>query len=123
LSDLDISNLTYSDTRPEKKRKHRRSRGWRPPQLINVNIMIESYDLIRSLAVARGLKGVAFYEQISELIKEYLDIKSEIELKQGFLDLALQDRQKLKKELESLKVKLDISKLQDQRVIFGDNNV
>jgi hypothetical protein len=112
MSDLDISKLVYSDTRPVKKRRHRRSRGWRPPELINVNITLESHDLIRSLAAARGLKGAAFYEQISQLIKEHFDIKSELDLKQGFLDLALQDREKLKKELETLKVNLDISKKQ-----------
>ncbi len=106
---LDISKLIYSDHRPTNQRRHSRQRGWRPPDTRNVNITDESYDIIRSLALARGQRHSPFYEEVSQFIIEYQKVREELDEKQEFLDAAIEDKRQLRLELE--KVKLDISKL------------
>jgi hypothetical protein len=113
---LDISNLTYLDSRPTRIRRHSRKRGWRPPDTINVNITLESYDVIRSLAQARGQRNSPFYEEVREVLIDYTKAKEELAEKSAFLELAIEDKKQLRQELE--KINLLISKFQDQPVSF-----
>jgi hypothetical protein len=101
---LDISKLTYRDHRPIKKRRHNRKRGWRPPETINVNITVQSYDIVRSIALARGQRNSPFYEELDQLVQDHLE-------KQQWLDMAIADKQLLRQENERLQeINLDISK-------------
>lgn len=116
---LDITNLTFSDTRPKlQRRRHNRKSGWRPPPLVNVNIPQESYDIIRSLAVARGQRHSPFYDEVLEFVREYRQIKEDLEETREFLQLSIQDKNELKNKIKQLESKLVISNNNDQRVIL-----
>jgi hypothetical protein len=115
---LDITNIKFLDLR--RKRRSYRRLGKAPPAKISVNITVESYELIRRLAYAEGRRNSPFYEQVESLIDTLVQTKKELAEKQAFLDLAIEDKKQLRQELE--KVKLVISKFNDQRVSLPEDS-
>lgn len=107
--------LTYTDNRkPKERRRHSRKRGWRPSDTINVNIMIESYDIIKSLAQAKGQTESPFYEEAQAFVNGYCELQEKLAEKEFLLDDLRKYNHEMKERLEELKIKLDTTKRQEE---------
>ncbi len=118
-SNLVITNIKFLDLR--KKRRSYRRLGKAPPAQISVNITVDSYEMIRRLAYAEGRRNSPFYEEVTEILREYAALKEELQEKQAFLDLAIADKKEYREENEKLK-NLVITKNNDSGVSFNGDS-
>jgi uncharacterized membrane protein YccC len=120
---VDITTMNFLDLR--RKRKSYRRIGQRPPEQLSVKITAHSYETIRRLALAEGRRHSPFYEELESLIEHFARTKQELAEKQAFLDMAIADKQRLRKEIEALRAKkalVDITTNNNSPVSFTDES-
>ncbi|SRR6266496_4789413 len=110
---LDIANIKFLDLR--RKRKSYRRIGKAPPDQVNVKITVQSYEEIRSLAYAVGLRHSPFYEELEYTLESIIKLKEDLYLSEARLTRLTVNYDILTKEFES--AKLVIAKYNDQGVI------
>jgi hypothetical protein len=94
-----------------RRKRNRRSLGWRPPPCINVNIMIESYDMIKSLALDKVQRNSPFYEQLNEIIKAYGNLEERLAWRTADLEIANDQIKCLKNKLDVYERDLDAANI------------
>lgn len=72
--------------------------GWRPPPQFAVHINEETYDFVKKTASAKNQNHAPFYDTLQSIILEFKQLKEDLELTKGFLALALDDKEAVKKE-------------------------
>jgi hypothetical protein len=79
--------------------------GWKPPNQINVKITDECYQYVQQ-AVTKNQRNVPFYSTLESIIKEYDQLRYNLQEKEDFLALAMDEKKQLEKANKELKERL-----------------
>ena len=80
--------------------------GWSPPTQINAKITEETHRYIQAVAVAKNQRNVPLYSTLECIIKEYDQLKEDLEASKGWLALALNDKETAQRENKELREKM-----------------
>jgi hypothetical protein len=82
--------------------------GWRPPPQIQVSIAVETYEYIKQVAVAKNQRSCPVYDILQSIIREFEQLKEDLEETKEFLALALDDKKALREE--NMQMREDLQK-------------
>lgn len=80
--------------------------GWRPPPQIQVSIAVETYEYIKQVAADKNQRSCPVYDTLQSIIREFKQLKEDLEETKEFLALAIDDKKILKEENNQIRDEL-----------------
>jgi predicted nuclease with TOPRIM domain len=80
--------------------------GWCPPPQIQVSIAVETYEYIKQLAADKNQRSCPVYDTLQSIMREFKQLKEDLEETKEFLALAIDDKKFLKEENKQMREEL-----------------